>query len=190
MRLPHTLRKPGGRSGWANSAFYLALAEQQDVVSYLTNMRLQCAIRDIPWAYREFCSGFGAYNLKTDTWKEYVTGLLLGVKWWTATMGLNQIDIANISLCRRLHWALLIHSTSLTYKQNRMMTHFHNLCCPYFRYVIPSLLLTKRYAHNVRDTKAVHQKQFQASIYRQRLPIWQKRQGACSRHIFLWMSCN
>lgn len=62
-----------GREVWLSEfGIYLNNAVQADVTAYLTHFTAQCEQRDIPWAYWEYNSGFGAYDKNSKQWKGYV----------------------------------------------------------------------------------------------------------------------
>lgn len=56
---------------------YLKQVDEKEVNAFLTDAVNCLKEYNLPYAYWEYCAGFGAYNLETKQWKPYVTDALL-----------------------------------------------------------------------------------------------------------------
>ena len=52
-------------------------AKMEDRVAWTSSMARAAEALSLPWAYWEFCAGFGAYDPKTDTWRQPLLDALI-----------------------------------------------------------------------------------------------------------------
>ncbi len=62
---------------WLGEFGAYSKADMQSRVNWTTTMREEAEARGIPWAYWEFCAGFGVYDQETQQWNEGILNALI-----------------------------------------------------------------------------------------------------------------